>query len=172
MHYLAQLSYSASPTCFFLELFADHMTFSPYPRNWNLSSSTQPSSTEITCACTRSEEFYMKAVYVCAYFACTYVHVCLVSTEPEEGIGSPGTGGKDDFKKLCGYLELKPGSSARARRILIHWAMPSNPYTSFKCIHLLSVLKIEPRASSMLGFVIELHPIWGLFGRNRDNIAD
>lgn len=26
--------------------------------------------------------------------------MCLVSTEPEEGIGSSGAGGKDDFKKL------------------------------------------------------------------------
>lgn len=98
--------------------------------------------------------------------------MCLVSTEPEEGIGSSGTGGKDDFKKLCGCLELKPGSSAKARRILIHRAMSPNPFTSFKCIHLHIVLKIEPRASSLLGFVVELHPIWGLFGRNHDSIAD
>lgn len=72
MHHLAQLPYSTSPTHFLLELFTDHMTFSPYPRNWNFRSSMSPT-----------------------------------------------------------------------------------PYTSFKCIHLLIVLKIEPRASSMLCFVIE-----------------
>jgi hypothetical protein len=42
--------------------------------------------------------------------------------------------------------------------------MSPTPYTSFKCIHLLIVLKIEPRASSMLCFVIEKPRSQGQWG--------
>lgn len=99
MHYLAQLSYSASPTCFFLELFADHMTFSPYPRNWNLRSSSQPSSTEITCACTRSEELYMKAE-MCVHILHAHMFMCVWCPQNQ--------------KRALGPLELEVKMTSRS----------------------------------------------------------